>query len=80
MKLFHKICACVLWVSKPIYAQNFSKQVKKIEIQIDKEKFDKFIKDGEKLTEQFPKKSNHNTQNNSNRNTQNTIIGELLYW
>lgn len=38
------------------YAQNFSKQVKKIEIQADKEKFDKVIKEGEKLAEQFRKK------------------------
>ncbi|MFN3315186.1 MAG: CHAT domain-containing protein [Raineya sp.] len=39
-----------------VYAQNFSKQVKKIEVQADKEKFDKVIKEGEKLAEQFRKK------------------------
>ena len=56
MKIFSPFLLCLHLLAVPAYAQNFSKQVKKIEVQADKEKFDKVIKEGEKLAEQFRKK------------------------
>lgn len=46
----------LLWLSTPTFSQNFSKKIKKIEIQADKERFDRVIRDGEKLAQQFRKK------------------------
>jgi CHAT domain-containing protein/Flp pilus assembly protein TadD len=56
MKVLLSILISWLIIILPLAAQNFSKQVKKIEAQADKEKFEKVIKEGEKLAEQFRKK------------------------
>jgi CHAT domain-containing protein len=56
MKIKFLFYLSVWWLNTPIFAQNFTKQVKKIEVQADKENFDKVIKEGEKLILQFRKK------------------------